>query len=573
MAGIFQLSKEPTDDESIPSPLLGFCKATDMAVIQAHDGSAVASAFPPPRTTTSSGRPRVFLPSNKTEITGCAEILMRIIAPKRELFSKGSSLVQIIQNDEGLPQLAEVTPVAFRSLSENYAEFWVRTDDSNGRPVESARRMSRENAAAIMECRSAISLLPRVKAIANFPPLRRDGTTQKEGFDPDTGILVSGKVEIEKMSSSEAVPLLLGLLIDWKFASPADQSRAIAMIIAPMLRLGPWVNDRVAFPIFTIEADLSQTGKGMLMQVTAGIYGEMPAIVTQPIGGVGSFDESLSSALMKGRPIIQMDNLRGRLRSQVLEAFVTARGPFHTRALRREQEVDSRRFVLYATSNGIESTEDAANRMCVTRLRKQQLGHPWHKWPEGSLLKHVEVNRSKYLGAICAVLRKWIDAKEPIIECNHDFREWAGASNWIVEKVFNLPPMMEGHDEVKVRVSTPGLGFLREMALRIKSEEETFTASELAERAQIEEVPIPGWESEKKDPTALNKHMGSLLAKCFKESDTITVEEISIQREERDIPREGGGSWKSKVYLFRKVPISKQEELPAVATLLSSSTQ
>ena len=67
--------------------------------------------------------------------------------------------------------------------------------------------------------------------------------------------------------------------------------------------------------------------------------------------------------------------------------------------------------------------------------------------------------------------------------------------------------------------------------------------------------------------------MGSLLAKCFKESDTITVEEISIQREERDIPREGGGSWKSKVYLFRKVPISKQEELPAVATLLSSSTQ
>jgi hypothetical protein len=515
----------------------------------------------PQATAAPTKRPRIYLPNELTEITECSESLMGIMAPKRALFSRGEKVVVVGNDDDGRPKIMPISPESFRSLGEKHAEFWMKTN-KDGRDIERRSRMSTENAKAIMACSSAIALLPRIKTITSFPPMRRDGVIQKENFDPETGILVSENVKIEQMTSQEGVSLIFGLLRDWKFASPADQSRAVEMILAPMRRLGAWSKDRVAFPIFTAEADKSQTGKGMLIQTISTIYGEQPALVTQPNGGVGSFDESLSSALMKGRPIIQLDNLRGRLSSQILEAFCTAKGLIHARALRQDAEVDSRAFLLYATSNGIETTEDAANRMCVTRLRHQPAGYVWHEWPEGSLLSHVEINRGRYLGAICAVLREWINAGEPTIPCAHDFREWAGAANWVIQRVFHLPPLMEGHEEVRERVSTPGLGFLREIALKIGVAEVTFTATELAERAQDEGIPIPGWEDGRNDHDQLIRQMGKILGKCFKESNTITVEGISIEKTETKVNRDDGrGTISRKTYIFRKEPKLEQGEL------------
>jgi hypothetical protein len=189
-------------------------------------------------------------------------------------------------------------------------------------------------------------------------------------------------------------------------------------------------------------------------------------------------------------------------------------------------------------------------------------GEALTEWPEGSLLSHVEINRGRYLGAICAVLREWIHAGEPTIPCPHDFREWAGAANWVIQRVFNLPPLMEGHEEVRERVSTPGLGFLREIALKIGVAEVTFTATELAERAQDEGIPIPGWEEGRNDHDQLIRQMGRTLGKCFKESNTITVEGISIERNETKVNRDDGrGTISRKTYIFRKEPKLEQGEL------------
>src|SRR5262245_42173405 len=44
-----------------------------------------------------------------------------------------------------------------------------------------------------------------------------------------------------------------------------------------------------------------------------------PYFAARRIGGVGSLDESYSQALLSGRPFVMIDNLRGRLDSQLLE--------------------------------------------------------------------------------------------------------------------------------------------------------------------------------------------------------------------------------------------------------------
>ncbi len=276
--------------------------------------------------------------------------------------------------------------------------------------------------------------------------------------------------------------------------------------------------------------------------------------MVQPKAGVGSFDESFSKALLTGRPIIVLDNLRKRIDSTVIESFTTAGGRVQARALRTDGEVDSRYYVLYATSNGFESTPDIANRMCMVRILHQPEGYQWYPWREGSLLKHISANRGLYLGAICSVLRAWIDQGMRSIPCRHDQHEWAGAMNWVVQHLFQLPDLMEGHDELKRRVADPTQVFLREIALTIKEDEAEFSTTDLVDRAKGSGIGLPDWDGARQDNDAAIKHMGILLGKSFSKNEVIEMDGFTITRSEKLVPRrqEGEGNWPKKIYTFKK---------------------
>ena len=77
-------------------------------------------------------------------------------------------------------------------------------------------------------------------------------------------------------------------------------------------------------------------GKGYRQKLVAAIYCErIYPLIAKREGGIGSFDESISSGLLSGWPFIGLDNLRGRLASQFLESLLTApeavsvRVPYH----------------------------------------------------------------------------------------------------------------------------------------------------------------------------------------------------------------------------------------------------
>src|SRR5262249_7028655 len=152
-----------------------------------------------------------------------------------------------------------------------------------------------------------------------------------------------------------------------------------------------------------------------------------------------SLDESLSAALLSGRPFIALDNLRGRLDSKFLEAIVTWPGQVPVRVPHRgETLVDTRGVTFQLSSNGLDATRDAINRASIVRIRKKPKSHSFRSWPEGGLLAHVVARAPYYLGCVFAVVREWVQAGEPQLQPDgsgfHDFREWAGVLNWIVTK-------------------------------------------------------------------------------------------------------------------------------------------
>jgi hypothetical protein len=313
----------------------------------------------------------------------------------------------------------------------------------------------------------------------------------------------------------------------------------------------------VAFPIFVIEADQSQAGKGTFVKTIAGIYGEVPGMVATMKGGVGNgVDEAFARQALRGRPILQIDNIRGRLDSQFLEAFVTATGLMHSRALRCDGEVDTRNYLIFATSNGIESTVDITNRSLIIRLKKRDFGYRWHQWPEGSLNKHIEKHRGRYLGCIFKIFKHWIGAGCPEAPCHHDVREVTGAMNWIVVNCFGLPAIDSEHSNIQMRASNPGMTFLRELVIRMKAPYAKLTVTDMIRKCCEENLDVFGLDLDTSDDDNMRKAqklVGQKLAPCFAEEPQIVIDGTTIDRTiVQEARADGNGSFEKKIYIFKQ---------------------
>ncbi|MCX6986257.1 MAG: hypothetical protein NT118_16145 [Lentisphaerae bacterium] len=195
-----------------------------------------------------------------------------------------------------------------------------------------------------------------------------------------------------------------------KKQTPGDKARACSAIITPMFVFGGLLPGRS--PVFMVEADQSQTGKGYLVKMVTAFYRDIPAVVSQRSGrGIGSLQESFDAALIAGRPFVSFDNLRGKLNEQGVESFLTesnysARIPYVPPV-----SIDTLKTIIFMTSNGVELTRDQANRCCVIRIRKRPQGYPYRKYPEGDIIDHIRANQPKFLGAVYTIIKNYVEAK------------------------------------------------------------------------------------------------------------------------------------------------------------------
>lgn len=352
------------------------------------------------------------------------------------------------------------------------------------------------------------------------------------GYNEENGgVFVTGTAPIPQVSLENARETLLELFKDFKFSCEADKSRVLSMLLTPALRLAGLVNGHV--PVTIVEADQHQTGKTYLITVTAAIYGEVPRMVAQRRGGVGSLDESLSSALLEGRPLINLDNLRGRIDSPALEALLTAEQAPVRVPHRGEVMVRARNFVLTATSNAVQLTPDLAARAIFVRLLHPGKGHKFSTWPgDVDLLTYVWRNQPFLLGCVFSLIQEWDRQGRPRVEVTkHSFRDWAGTTAWIVEELMGLPPMLDDHEEIQNRTASPDRVWLRQIGIIIAKglPEVKVSASQIAERSRDHEVPVPGV-TDPTDTASAAKRIGQIMGAVFQDADSIIIDNVRITR-------------------------------------------
>ena len=476
---------------------------------------------------------------NSPSITESAHKIFTVIASTETLFQRGGQVVELEQQQDGTYFLEIITPSTFRSRIENYdRKVGAYRTAKNGERGLRQVPCPEEKAKALLHSKQA-KLLPPVSQVLNSPAIVESGGLLKilgKGYHPESGgILVSTGDLPDTPPLAEAIHALNNLLDGFDFQTPSDRSRAIAAFITPALRIGGFIESHCAIDI--AEADQSQSGKTYRQKIVAALYNEKPRIISQRKGGVGSLDESFSQALIQGRPFIMFDNLRGKVDSQTLEAFVTCDGMFPARIPHRgEVLVDSTRFLLQITSNGIETTKDLANRASICRIRKQPDGHQFKDYAEGDLLAHVRANQPYYLGCVFEVIREWYNQGKPKVqECHHDFREWAMTLDWIVQELFDAAPLLDGHRTAQERASNPALNWLRSVALTVNAEnqlDEELTASTIVELCQNHGLDIPGLKNLTDDDQA-KMRVGTVMSNLFRNTNSIQVEEFEVTRSSR----------------------------------------
>ena len=504
--------------------------------------------------------PHLVLPSGEVTISECAENLFGLIAPAKRLFARGGAVMTLIRRDDGLLALEILRPSAARSCFEKYAQLFAWRVGPKGEQMLKPVICPQEMAEALLQSEEAGRLLPRVQGLVNCPVLREvDGRLDVAGpgYDEGTRLLITGGSLPPKVGLEEAVAALSDLLAEFDFQSEGDRARALASLIGPALRLGGFLKRRV--PADVAEADQSQSGKTYRQKMVAALYNERVSLVTSRQGGVGSVDESLNEQLVAGRPFIQFDNFRGRFESAHAEAFLTAEGSFPCRVPHRGQvEVPPENYFVFLTSNGVDTTRDFANRSSIIRIRKKPPEFVFRSYPEGDLLDRVRVRQPYYLGCIFAVVQAWHErGRLRTDETRHDFREWAQVLDWICQNLFGTVPLMEGHQQAQERVSNPALVWLRSVVLTVNETGELghgLTATELFGLCESADIAIPGLRPGA-DGDKGKKVIGTIMAKLFRDQNTLEVEGFHVTREERYLSRDtttDGGNFKSRIYTVTK---------------------
>jgi hypothetical protein len=261
------------------------------------------------------------------------------------------------------------------------------------------------------------------------------------------GIYVTSNSSIPDVPIGEASEKLCDILSDFHFVSGSDGSRALASFITPALVFGGFLGVNRA-PIDLALADKSQAGKTYRQKVVSALYGEIPYVIASKKKGVGGLEESFGHALLEGRPFVQIDNLRGEMNSEYIEAFMTAKYIGVRIPHKAEIEINASRFIVMLSSNDLAPTPDLLKRSSIIRIRKGPDSAPFRQYPEGELLEHVTANQPYYLGCVHSIVRAWVDAGRPqTSETRHSFRAWAQALDWMVQNLFTgVPPLLDGYD-------------------------------------------------------------------------------------------------------------------------------
>jgi hypothetical protein len=364
-------------------------------------------------------RPTIMLRIGETERV-VDEIEAALIASDRGLYRRGglivatgfdrmqtwdgkSVVVQIIEERDNYALLEDI---------EAAAEFAVY----DARTKQPKRTTPSIKLALTLKQRRHRLRLPNLVALVNCPTIRANGQLVTEpGFDLATGILFDPRgvafppvpVGPTKAMAEAALARLKRLIETFDFVGKDDRAVALSLILTAIVRSG-----LPTAPMHGFDAPVAGAGKSKLVDIASILATGHEAGVTAQGEDREEAEKRLSSLLMRGDPIIALDNCETALEGVLINQTLT-QTRVELRILGVSKIVTARcASLLTATGNNLVVKGDLTRRAVIGKL-DPKVERPELRQYDYDPIEDAKANRSELVAAALTILRAYHAAGRP----------------------------------------------------------------------------------------------------------------------------------------------------------------
>ena len=262
--------------------------------------------------------------------------------------------------------------------------------------------------------RAGLWPMPVLRGVVACPTVRSDGSLLLEpGYDAASGYYLAHNLSVRVPVSptlaeaQAALDTLAALLAGFAFVEPVDCSVALALIATAVVRPA-----LASVPVFAITAPVRGSGKSTLMDIAAVIATGRRSAVLSATADHEELEKRLVGCLLSGDCIVNLDNINGNLRSDLLCQATTSEA-VKVRPLGASSQVEIPNTALWsANGNNLSLMGDLSRRALLVRL------DPGCERPEERVFDFDPVARAmerrvEYVAAILTVIRAFIAARKP----------------------------------------------------------------------------------------------------------------------------------------------------------------
>lgn len=406
-------------------------------------------------------------------------------------FERSDMLAEVIRTQDGVPK-QRMLPREQLALRIAESCRLVEEREHKGEVIQRDIAPPRWLVDGIHTAGDYDGMIEPLSGIVTTPTMRPDGSIlQEAGYDRSTGLIYEPSCDYPSIAETPSIDdakaaakSLLELVDDFPFATPADRSAWLSLLLTMIARSaikGP-------VPISGVTANSPGSGKTMAVDLAEIIVRgrTMPRISAPSIDD--EMRKLLTSLVVENAPAAMFDNIRGAFGGPAIEAASTGE-IWRDRELKSSRTIELPvRTVFVATGNNLRFKDDTTRRVVLIRLRTE-MESPEERtdFRIQNLQEHVTRHRAEYVVAALTILKGFVSAgmpKQPG-KTMGSFSEWAnlicGAIRWVglADPLGNRDAMSEDDES---RSILRGLILGLEEILSEEEKDDGLTARDIADR-------------------------------------------------------------------------------------------
>lgn len=351
------------------------------------------------------------------------------------LYQRGGALVYVLHDmsplsgvtrPRGCPRIAPLPAPTLREYLSASA-VWVQNSREDG-----PRRVHvPQTVVNAVGSRGEWRGVRALESVVECPHLRPDGTVISEaGFDAATGLLYApsekftpGPENPTQDDAKAAAALLLDLVVDFPFKTPAHRAAWLAALLTPLARFA----FRGPSPLFMVDANTAGAGKGKAVGLIGEVVAGRPMATMAPVEDDAEQRKRITALAISGDNLVLIDNVVGSLGGPSLDAALTST-EWGDRLLGSSQTVKLPLAITwFATGNNIQLIGDMGRRVLHVRL-ESPLDHPEDRtaFKHADLEGYVRANRPALVAAALTILRAFCAAGRPA----QGLPSWGSFDGW-----------------------------------------------------------------------------------------------------------------------------------------------